>query len=105
MLRLDLGERSYAITIGAGVLERAGELLAPLVPLRRTVIVTDENLARTRHPARLAAALERGRDRQPHHRAAAGEATKSWASSSAGPTTCWRTGSSGARRWWRWAAG
>ena len=47
------------ITIGAGLLDRAGELLAPLLPLRRTVIVTDENLARTAHPARLAAALER----------------------------------------------
>ena len=58
-LRVALGERSYPIAIGAGLIERADELLAPLVPLRRTVVVTDENLARTGHPARLVAALER----------------------------------------------
>ena len=58
-LRVALGERGYPITIGAGLIERADELLAPLTPLRRTVIVTDENLARTAHPRRLAAALER----------------------------------------------
>ena len=78
VLRLDLGERSYAITIGAGLLDRAGELLAPLVPLRRTVIVTDENLARTRHPARLAAALEGAGVTSRQIVLPPGEATKSW---------------------------
>ena len=59
VLRVTLGERSYEITIDAGLLDRAGSLLAPLLTLRRVVVVTDENLARTSHPARSVAALER----------------------------------------------
>jgi 3-dehydroquinate synthase len=77
-LRVDLGERSYTITIGSGLLDRAGELLAPLLPLRRTVVVTDANLARTGHPARLAAALENAGIASRAIVLPAGEATKSW---------------------------
>ena len=77
-LRVALGERSYPIAIGAGLIERADELLAPLVPLRRTVVVTDENLARTAHPARLVAALERAGIASRSLVLPAGESTKSW---------------------------
>lgn len=77
-LQLALGERGYPITIGTGLIERADELLAPLVPLRRTVIVTDDNLARTAHPQRLASALERAGVAVRTLVVPAGEATKSW---------------------------
>ena len=104
-LRVALGERSYEIAIGAGLLERAGELLAPLVPLRRTVVVTDENLARTAHPARLVAALERagiasrtpGPARRREHQELA-RSSSSWSTSS------WPSASSGARSSSPWAA-
>ena len=56
-LRVELAERSYDIFIGHGLLGRAGELLGPLFRLPRTVLVTDEHLAATPHPARLEAAL------------------------------------------------
>ena len=42
---VELGERSYEIRAGAGLLGAAGEHLAPLLRQKRTVIVTDANLA------------------------------------------------------------
>ena len=78
VLRLELGERSYAITIGQGVLDRAGELLAPLLSRRQVVVITDENLARTAHPDRLAAALTRAGIGHRPIVLPAGEASKSW---------------------------
>ena len=41
---VNLGERSYDILTGAGLLPRAGELIAPFIPAHRTVIVTDETV-------------------------------------------------------------
>lgn len=73
-----LGERSYPIHIGLGLIDRADELLAPLIPLRRAVVVTDENLARTRHPVRLVAALERAGITARTYILPVGEATKSF---------------------------
>jgi 3-dehydroquinate synthase len=43
-VRVALGERSYPIHIGAGLLERAG-LIGPLLPQRRVAIVTNETVA------------------------------------------------------------
>ena len=77
-LRVALGERSYPITIGAGLLGRADALLAPLVPLRRTMIVTDANLAATDHPERLAASLERAGIDTARLVLPAGESSKCW---------------------------
>jgi len=54
-----LGARSYDVTIGPGLLDRAGALLAPKLKRRRTVVVTDRNVA-DHHGERLAVALERG---------------------------------------------
>ena len=47
MHRLDvaLGDRSYSILIGGGLLGQAGRHLRPLLPRPRTVIVTDETVA------------------------------------------------------------
>jgi 3-dehydroquinate synthase len=56
-VRVGLGERAYEVAIGPGLLDRAGELLLPHLPRRRTAIVTDANVA-CHHGERLAAALE-----------------------------------------------
>ncbi len=77
-LRVELGERSYPVAIGAGLLAGADALLAPLVPLRRTMIVTDENLAATEHPRVLAEALARAGISCRSLVLPAGEATKCW---------------------------
>jgi 3-dehydroquinate synthase len=45
-LRVALGERSYDILIGAGLLARMGELLASLKLGKRGVIITDTNVAK-----------------------------------------------------------
>ena len=45
-----LGQRSYDIHIGSGLLEKAGALLSPLLPRSRTVVVTDENVATVQLP-------------------------------------------------------
>ncbi len=69
-----LGERSYAIAIAAGLLERAGALLAPHARSGRIVAVSDENVWAAQG-ARLAAG---GLDIVPVL-VPAGEASKSWA--------------------------
>ena len=78
-LQVALGDRSYPIAIGAGLIGQADELLAPMVPLRRTMIVTDENLVATGHPERLAGALARAGVASATLVLPAGEATKCWA--------------------------
>jgi len=42
---VELGERSYDILVGDGLLAEAGDFLAPVMASRRAVIVTDENVA------------------------------------------------------------
>jgi 3-dehydroquinate synthase len=42
---INLGARSYDVHIGAGLIARAGELIAPFARSRRVFIVTDENVA------------------------------------------------------------
>jgi shikimate kinase/3-dehydroquinate synthase len=44
-VRVQLGERSYDILIGAGLLERAGEMIAGIAPGAACAIVTDANVA------------------------------------------------------------
>ena len=78
-LIVELGTRSYPILTGAGLLDRAGDLLAPMVPLRRAMVVTDANLARTPHPGRLTAALDRAGIVSRMLVVPAGEGSKSWA--------------------------
>jgi 3-dehydroquinate synthase len=77
-LRVELGERSYDVRIGAGLLDRAGELLAPLLRLPRAVVVTDHRLAEaTPHPERLEASLARAGVATRRVVVPAGEASKS----------------------------
>jgi 3-dehydroquinate synthase len=58
-IRVGLGARAYDVIIGSGLLDRAGQLLAPHLPRGRTVVVTDERVA-LHHGERLTAALEAG---------------------------------------------
>ena len=44
-LNVALGERSYPIDIGAGLLDRAGELLGPRIAARRAIIVSNPVVA------------------------------------------------------------
>jgi 3-dehydroquinate synthase len=44
-VHVSLGARSYDVQIGAGLLARAGALIAPFAPTRRVFVVTDENVA------------------------------------------------------------
>jgi 3-dehydroquinate synthase len=43
---VSLGNRSYDISIGSGLLANAGQLLAPHIPRRKATIVTDANVAK-----------------------------------------------------------
>ncbi|PLX34467.1 MAG: 3-dehydroquinate synthase [Hyphomicrobiales bacterium] len=78
LVNVDLGQRSYPIHIGEGVLAEAGALIAPHLKRPFTVIVTDDNVAPL-HLDRLGKALEAAGIQ---HRAVivpAGEASKSFA--------------------------
>ena len=46
VVRVDLGARGYDIKIGGGLVARAGEMVAPVLNQKRTVIVTDSHVAR-----------------------------------------------------------
>ena len=75
-VRVELGRRSYDIHIGADLLDRTGEFIAPLLSRPRLAVITDENVAAL-HLPRLEAALsgvEVSTLTLP-----AGEATKCWA--------------------------
>ncbi len=56
-IHIDLAERSYNIHVGAGLLARAGDLIAPFAPSRRVFVVTDKTVAK-HHGAALEAALQ-----------------------------------------------
>ncbi len=44
-IRVELGQRGYDIHVAAGLIDRAGELIRPILRRPFTVIVTDENVA------------------------------------------------------------
>ncbi len=56
-LRVELGERSYDIVVGDGLIDRAGAHLAPLAGPRPLLVVTDETVA-SLHLGRLEASLD-----------------------------------------------
>lgn len=73
-----LGERSYSIFIGSGLLKRAGELCAPVLKQKRVIIVSDEQVARHyRQP--LEASLSEAGIRHDCITVPAGEGSKSFA--------------------------
>lgn len=56
-IHVNLNTRSYDVRVGAGLLARAGELIAPFAPTKRVFVITDQNVARL-HLKTLNAALD-----------------------------------------------
>jgi 3-dehydroquinate synthase len=75
---VNLGSRSYDITIGSSLLQHAGELLSPLLTRKKTTIVTDQNVAQA-HLATLQKALTAHGITSTSIIMPPGEATKSYA--------------------------
>jgi len=76
-LEVALGDRTYPIHIGAGLIDRAGALIAPILRQPRVVVVTDVHLEATGYPGRLRRALEAAGVRADTVVMPAGETTKS----------------------------
>jgi 3-dehydroquinate synthase len=74
---VDLGDRSYNVRIGPGLIARAGVEIAPHLRRRRVAVVTDETVARL-HLASLTAALESEGITVTALALPPGEATKNW---------------------------
>ncbi|HEX2816996.1 MAG TPA: 3-dehydroquinate synthase [Phenylobacterium sp.] len=73
-----LGARSYEVRVGPGLIDQAGEAMAPLLKRRRTAIVSDETVWGL-HGVRLNAALARAEITASPVIVAPGEQTKSFA--------------------------
>lgn len=58
ILPVDLSSRSYDILIGENLLEHAGELILPVLPQRRVIVITDTEVA-IHHLSKLVTALAR----------------------------------------------
>lgn len=76
-IEVALGDRSYPVDIGPGLLDRVGGWLGPLLTRPRTFIVTDGNVAKAQLP-RLARAVESAGIGYAVRVLPAGEASKSW---------------------------
>jgi len=50
-IHINLGERSYNVHVGAGLLAQAGEFIAPFAPSKRVFVVTDKTVAKHHAPA------------------------------------------------------
>jgi 3-dehydroquinate synthase len=77
-VRLGLAERPYDILVGEGLLHDAGAAVAERLGLRRIVVVTDENVAQTRHPEVVRASLRASGHIVDTIVVPAGEASKAW---------------------------
>ncbi|SOD94684.1 3-dehydroquinate synthase [Caenispirillum bisanense] len=77
-LRVELGDRSYDIAVGGGLLAEAGARMAPVLRQKRAFVVTDATVAPL-HLGRLTASLDAAGIRHDTHILPAGEATKSFA--------------------------
>jgi shikimate kinase/3-dehydroquinate synthase len=75
-LAVSLSAGGYDVLVGEGLLRRAGALLAPVLPQKRAIIVTDETVAPLHLPALLAGLAETGIEAR-HITVPAGEASKS----------------------------
>ncbi|MBX8825594.1 3-dehydroquinate synthase [Ochrobactrum sp. SFR4] len=77
-VHVSLGDRSYDILIGSGLIARAGQEIAARLPGIRAAVVTDENLARLHLPSLLNALEAAGINATPVV-VAAGEKSKGFA--------------------------
>lgn len=76
LVRVELGNRGYDIHIGAGVLAKAGDLIAPYLSRPKTAIITDSHVEALHHEALTAALAAKGVESDTIV-VAAGEASKS----------------------------
>ncbi|NNE89130.1 MAG: 3-dehydroquinate synthase [Silicimonas sp.] len=76
-VRVNLGERSYDVRIGQGLMARAGDEIAPLLARPRVAVLTDENVAGL-HLESLRAGLAEAGITMSALALAPGEATKGW---------------------------
>ena len=77
-IRVALGDRSYDVLIGQGLLAQSGALIAERVGTAKCAVVTDANVAQ-RHLATLRGSSDRPRSVRRREVLAPGEATKSFA--------------------------
>jgi 3-dehydroquinate synthase len=77
-IRVELASRGYDIVVGAGLFERAGEWLGPVLREKRLFVVTDERVAAAQWP-RLARGLREAGISAQHVSVPAGEASKDFA--------------------------
>jgi shikimate kinase/3-dehydroquinate synthase len=77
-VHVELGERTYSIEIGAGLLDEAGEFCRPHMPSGKAIIITDDAVAPL-YLERLSAAFQRAGLRVAHTSVPAGEASKDFA--------------------------
>ena len=92
-----LSSAGYDVVIGEGLLSRAGALLAPRLPQKRAVVVTDDRGA----AASADAAGRAGRDRdrhQPDQSCRRARRRRTCNPGGGWSTSCWRRGSSAAPR-------
>ncbi|MDX2485321.1 MAG: 3-dehydroquinate synthase [Pseudodonghicola sp.] len=76
-VHVDLGERSYDVVIGPGLIAEAGARIAPLLARKRVTVLTDENVAGL-HLEALRAGLASAGIEMTALALPPGEATKSW---------------------------
>ena len=77
-VRVDLGQRSYDVKIGAGLLEQAGAMILAVRKTRRVFVVTDRTVANL-HLDRLAQGLRAaGLGMEVYVQEEAGEGAKNW---------------------------
>jgi len=76
-VHVDLGDRSYNVVIGPGLLDQAGARIAPLLTRRRVVVVSDETVAAL-HLDTLRAGLARADIEMVALALPPGESTKGW---------------------------
>lgn len=74
---VELGDRSYEVRIGPGLLNRAGAEIAPLLKRKKVAVVTDETVA-AHHLMALASSLEKAGITMTALALPPGEATKGW---------------------------
>jgi len=77
IVKVELGARAYDIVIGADVLARAGDYIAPLLARPKLAIVSDANLADS-HLKTLQDALDAAHISHDSYIVPAGESSKSW---------------------------
>lgn len=77
-LLVDLGERSYRIQVGEGLVEKAGPLIRPVIRQPRAIIITDRHLEESGHLETLVASLHTSEIAHERFVLPPGEQTKSF---------------------------